>query len=89
MPVMEGKEMEEEIRSYIVEHFAGGGRAVGADDLLFESGIIDSMGFIILLSFLEKTFGVSFPMSEITIENFNTVRKIANAVRRKKGGKKR
>jgi len=53
------------------------------DEKLFDSGIIDSFGFPELLSFIKKTYGVSFERSEIFIEDFNTVIKIAQSIRKK------
>jgi acyl carrier protein len=46
------------------------------DEPLFESGIIDSLGLIKLLAFVEENFNVSIDMSEIMIENFNTLNDI-------------
>jgi acyl carrier protein len=42
---------------------------VGDDDQLFETNIIDSIGFIKLLSFIESTFHVSLDMGEFTIDS--------------------
>ena len=39
------------------------------DDQLFETGIIDSIGFIKLLSFIETTFNTPLDISEFTIES--------------------
>lgn len=53
------------------------------DASLFASGVIDSMGFIRLLARLESELGVEIPMSDIIIEDFDSVNKIAAAVRRR------
>jgi acyl carrier protein len=47
---------------------------------LFESGLVDSFGFVELLSFIEKEFGVNFNRADIEIEKFNTVARIAKSV---------
>jgi len=57
-----------------------GERSVKDDENLFESGIIDSMGLLRLLAFLESEFGVSIEMKDIAIENFDTIDKIMDIV---------
>lgn len=61
--------IKERLKAYIVETFMNGEGAVGDDDQLFESGIIDSIGFIKLLSFIESTFHTSIDMSDFTIDS--------------------
>ncbi len=46
-----------------------GAGSIGDDDQLFETGVIDSIGFIKLLSFIESTFNTPIDMSEFTIES--------------------
>ena len=55
--------MQEEIRAFIINTFMFGKGDLKDDERLFESGIIDSIGFIKLLSFLEKTFNAPFSLS--------------------------
>lgn len=75
--------MKEQIARYISSTFLHGERTVAFDEPLFESGIIDSLGFITLLSYLEKTFRVRIGMAEITMEKFNTVESMAAIVAEK------
>ena len=44
------------------------GVAVGPDTLLIEEKIIDSMGVVELLAFIEETFGVEVDLEDLTIE---------------------
>ncbi len=75
--------MEDKITDFIIKNFMNGEGHLSEDTNLFESGIVDSMGFILLLSFIEKELGVAVNMSEITIENFDSVRKIADFIKQK------
>lgn len=50
---------------------------------LLEVGIIDSMGVMELIGFLEETFSVSLEDSEITEENLGTLAAIGALVRHK------
>ncbi|MEM7352171.1 MAG: acyl carrier protein [Acidobacteriota bacterium] len=46
---------------------------LGADDDLLSSGLIDSLGVMRLIRFIEERFGVSIPPADITIEHFMTL----------------
>jgi len=50
------------------------------DDQLVESGIIDSLGVMTLLSFLEEQFSIKIPDQELTPENFATLATITTLV---------
>jgi acyl carrier protein len=75
--------VKEKIKNFIVENFLFGERGLEDDEPLFESGIIDSLGLIKLLAFIDETFNISMEMSEIEIENFNTLNDILETLKRK------
>ena len=77
--------MKEEIRQFIIDTFMYGEGTVADDDPLFDSGIIDSLGFIKLLSFIEEKFNVAMDMSEVGMENFNTLNSILETIKSKSG----
>jgi acyl carrier protein len=77
--------MKEAIREYIRKEFLFGKGTVQDDDLLFEKGIIDSLGFLKLLAFLDQELGVSIDMSDITMEQFRTLDEIAAFAEEKRG----
>ncbi len=76
--------MKEQIKAFIVETFLYGDGTVGDNQSLFDSGIIDSLGFIKLLAFIEETFRVNIDRSEVGMENFNTVNDILATIGSKK-----
>ena len=49
------------------------------DDLL-GSGLLDSMGVMRLVGFVEETFNIKIPPEDIVIENFIDVKAITNYV---------
>jgi acyl carrier protein len=52
-----------------------------SDDFpLIESGVLDSMGLVSLLGFLETRFSVHIDGSDLTLENFETPLAIARLV---------
>ena len=75
--------MKDEIRQFIVETFMYGEGELADDDALFDSGIIDSLGFIKLLSFIEEKFNVAMDMSEVGMESFNTINEIVETIKSK------
>ncbi|MBL6749305.1 MAG: acyl carrier protein [Nevskia sp.] len=72
----------EQIRSFIsdtffVDEFADG-------DSFLKNGIIDSMGMLELVVFLEKTFGIAIVDVELVPENLDSVDNLAGFIERKR-----
>jgi methoxymalonate biosynthesis acyl carrier protein len=55
------------------------------DDNLFESGIVNSLFAVQLMTFLEKIFAMEIGMDDLDIENFKSVNATTAFVLRKKG----
>lgn len=53
-------------------------KEVDNDISLYQSGIIDSMGTIELISFLENTYKIRFDDDELIAENFDSINAISN-----------
>ena len=49
---------------------------IDADTYLFENGLVDSLGILTLIAFLELRIGRSIPDQEVVMENFRSVRAI-------------
>lgn len=74
------------IRQFITSEICGGHCEPIADtDLLIDQGIIDSMGIIVLLGFLEEKFSVTIEGDELLPENFATLAAISTLVDKKYG----
>mgnify|MGYP000574537009 CR=1 FL=1 len=56
-----------------------------ADEDLLTTGLIDSLGIMKLLAFLEEQFNVKVPAEDMTIENFMTVELMENYMRTLQG----
>jgi acyl carrier protein len=55
-----------------------------ADEASFlESGILDSMNVMEIVSFSEKTFGITIHNAEIVPDNLDSIVKLASFIRRK------
>ncbi len=66
--------MKHAIIQYIVNELLAGTEVnISENDDLLGSGLIDSMGIMRLIAFLENQFGIKIPPQDMTIENFMTV----------------
>ncbi len=52
------------------------------EDLLVESGIIDSLGIMTLLSFIEERFSIQIASEDLMPENFSSISTIAGLIER-------
>ncbi|MCL4294799.1 MAG: acyl carrier protein [Anaerolineae bacterium] len=75
-------EIQTQIREYVAKNllFSGDGFKYSDDASFLEEGIVDSMGVLELVMFIEETFGVSADDQEIIPDNFDSVNKLANYV---------
>jgi acyl carrier protein len=55
------------------------------DDDLFESGIVNSLFAVELMTFIEKTFAVEVGMDDLDIENFKSLNATTAFVMQKNG----
>lgn len=73
------------VRQFLLDNFAMGGGVTIADDTSFmESHILDSTGFIELITFIEETFGLAVDDEEMVPENFDSLLNIEGYVSRKR-----
>jgi methoxymalonate biosynthesis acyl carrier protein len=58
------------------------------DDHLFESGVVNSLFAVQLMTFLEKNFAIEIGMDDLDIANFASVNSTTAFVMKKKGWRK-
>lgn len=58
---------------------------LGLDEALIDKGLLDSVGVLQLVVFIEEKFDVTIEDDEVVPENFETVRTIGRYVRQKLG----
>jgi acyl carrier protein len=79
-------DIKQELRAYISENFIVSATANLADDAsLLDSGVVDSTGFIELISFLEEHFGIQVKDEEMVPENLDSIANLEAYVKRKRG----
>lgn len=57
------------------------------DDNLFESGIVNSLFAVQLMTFLEKSFSIEVTMDDLSMDNFESVSATSSFVERKQNHK--
>lgn len=79
---MERPEVVQKVRSFVQENFLymRPDVAVGDNDPLLGNGIVDSMGVMEIIEFLEDAFSASVLSDDITEENLGTINAIADYV---------
>ena len=77
--------IDHQIREFIGENFLFGEdpNRLAGDDSLVENGVIDSTGVMELVTFVGNTFKVSVPPEDILPDNFDSVQKLADYIKRK------
>ena len=65
------------VREEMLAGRSAGDVAIDADTYLFEDGVVDSLGILTLIAFVEQQCGRPIPDSEIVMEHFRSIRAIA------------
>ena len=77
---------QDRIKKYIVETSHADANKIKNESLIFKEGFFDSMGFIMLITFLEEEFGIKTIDADLIEENFESIIAISDFINRKKEG---
>jgi len=72
--------IKNKIREYIVETSYVSPDKIKDESKLFGEGIFDSMGFILLINFIEEAFSIKTKDAELLEDNFESINAIAQFV---------
>ena len=77
------------VRAYIVDNFIMGGNAdhLKDADSFMETHVVDSTGFLELITFLEETYAIKVEDDEMVPENLDSLDSIAQFLARKRGAR--
>lgn len=67
------------VRTFIRETFPAA-RSVRDEDSLLDSGIVDSLGILDIVTFLESRFGLQLADDDVVVENFASIDAITRFV---------
>ncbi len=69
-------ETKEKVRDYIIKTTLANVDNIADDTLIFETGLLDSMGLLFLIEFIKEEFGVETRDEELVVENFESINNI-------------
>lgn len=69
-------ETKNKIKEYIISSTLSDKTAITDDTLIFETGLLDSMGLLFLIEFIKEEFNVEVSDDELLPENFESVNNI-------------
>ena len=76
-------DLKNELFAYVKENTFKETDTLQSDTLIFVEGIFDSMGFALLLDFLETKYQIAADDSDLVEENFESIDAIAEFINRK------
>lgn len=81
-------DIKAQVRQYIAKNllFSDNGFTYADDASFLEEGIIDSLGVMELVLFIEEKFGVKVKDEELTPDNFDSVNKLASYIQGRLSG---
>ena len=82
---MELDNIKEEMRAYILSKFLPREKSTNLHDdtPLRTSGIVDSIGMLEIVAFIEERYGIEVDAYEASVENFDRIEDIAAYIERK------
>jgi acyl carrier protein len=76
-------EIKKELFDYVKENTFKETDSLQSDTMIFVEGILDSMGFALMLDYLETKFEIAADDSDLVEENFESIDALADFITRK------
>jgi acyl carrier protein len=76
--------IKQKVNEYVLQHTFAEKQKIKDDSLIFKEGYFDSMGFIMLITFIEDEFALKMSDADFTEENFESINAITAYILRKK-----
>jgi acyl carrier protein len=75
--------IKEKVKNHILNSAYAGEGEINDNTLIFKEGFFDSMGFVMLISFLNENIGIKISDSELIEDNFESINAITDFIIRK------
>ncbi len=82
---MEEQTISDKIKKFLGQQFPAT-KNVGAEEPLLKNGLIDSLGILEVVTFLEKEFSLTITDEELLPENFESIGSLSAFVQEKRNG---
>jgi acyl carrier protein len=76
-------QIKEKVKSYIHQAVHVDKEKIRDNSLIFKEGYFDSMGFILLITFIEEEFGIQTSDDDLIEENFESIDAITDFINQK------
>ena len=80
-----GSAVSEKIRAFLLSSFPNDGRELLESTDLLNDWFVDSLGIIMTVVFIEKTFGLEINGVDVNDENFHSIATLTQFVAKKTG----
>ena len=77
------QQIKEEVRNYLKEASLSSSDSIKDDTLIFDTGVLDSMGLLFLIEFLNEQYSITVEDEELLPNNFESVNNITAFVKNK------
>jgi acyl carrier protein len=75
--------IKEMIKTYILQAVSANKEKIKNDTLIFKEGYFDSMGFVLLITYIEEEFRVKTTDADLVEDNFESINAITDFIFRK------
>ena len=82
---MQTVDIERDIREYVIQHFLSGNASKLRPDGSLLGDVIDSMGVLSLVAYLQEHFGITVEDDEVVPSNLENINNLVAYVERKLG----
>lgn len=76
--------IKQKVNQYVIQQTFAEKHKIQDDSLIFKEGYFDSMGFIMLITFIEDEFGLKTNDADLIEENFESINAITSYIVREK-----
>jgi len=76
-------QIQKRVKQFILDTSYVSDDQVNTETLIFAQGIMDSMGFISIIEFIEENFSITAADDELLESNFESINAISNFIIRK------
>jgi len=80
---MDKNNIKKEVKSFFVDNFSIDEKKLRNDINIFDELGIDSLGIILIITFIEKRYKIEIEQKEIVLENFESVNTLASFIEEK------
>jgi acyl carrier protein len=75
--------IRDKVRQYVLSETLGDKTKIYDETLIFREGFFDSMGFIMMLTYIQENFKIKVNDADLVEENFESINAIAEFINRK------